>query len=129
MAGKNAMECFGEIELTLPNGRQVRGKVPTLKQQLEVMALCEDIACGKRGAQMKLVMQFPKLVNLEEELNQLTFEEFFDVVNRFFGRRGSGNGKTEQTETSPKSDLSESSPSTPDTTGDPPTLICTGPSS
>jgi len=125
MAWKNAMECFGEIHLELPNGRDVVGKVPRLKDQLKAMALLEDMARGKRRAQLRLVMWFPRLVGLEEELNQLTFEEFLDVVNRFFGRRGSANSP-QMAETPTAPDLSEPLPSMPDTTDARPTPTCTG---
>lgn len=124
---KHAQECFGEIHLTLPNGREVVGRVPTLREQLQVMNLMEDVARGKFKARFKLVEWFPKLVGLQSELNELTIEEFFDVVNRFFGRRGSGNGKLEQTGEPP--DLNDSSQSTPDTTESQPAPTCVGQSS
>lgn len=125
--GDKAKECFGEIELTLPNGRQCVGKVPTLKQQIEVMNLVNRVAQGHSKSQLRLVEWFPKLVGLDEELNQLTFEEFFDVVNRFFGRRGSGNGRAKQTATAEAS--SDCLQSTPDTTNESPIQGCTGPCS
>ena len=101
MFGRNAAsECFNDIELTLPNGREVVGKVPTLKRAYYFMDLLHRSSNGDQKATTKLLDEFPREVELEEELNQIRLQEFYDVVNRFFVRRGSGNGASpEQTET------------------------------
>jgi hypothetical protein len=77
------------LEIRLPSGREVRGKVPNLKRALHYMGLLEKVSRGDMRARLKLFNEFPKEVGLERELNELTVEEFFDVVNRFFARRGS----------------------------------------
>ena len=98
MFGRNAAsECFNDIKLTLPSGREVTGRVPTLKRAMYFMGMLEEVSKGNQKARLLLMDQFPKEVGLEKELNELTVEEFFDVVNVFFARRGSAS-QPEQTE-------------------------------
>jgi hypothetical protein len=95
--GTAANECYNEIELTLPNGRAVVGKVLPLKKALHFLTVVEKVEQGDAMARFRLVKEFPKAVRLEKELNELTWAEFWDVVTRFFVRRGS-DSTIEQTE-------------------------------
>lgn len=82
-----AEELFGTVRMALPNGEIVVGKIPSLKQQLEFIRLCEQIESP--SARLELQSDFPKAVGLEAELNRLRWPEFVDVVMRFFFRPGS----------------------------------------
>lgn len=98
-----ASECFNEINLTLPSGREVTGKVPPLKRAFYFLGLLDLTKNGNNKASLELLDKFPAEVGLETELNELTVEEFFDVVHVFFARRGSV-AETEQTESPAEND-------------------------
>ncbi len=92
-----ANDCYNDFTITLPNGREVTGKVPKLKKAFHFMTLLAGSAGGNNKATLKLLDEFPREVDLEDELNELTLAEFFDVVNAFFARRGSQDQAAEAT--------------------------------
>ena len=78
---------LGKVPVTLPDGTLVHGKVLTLKRALEYGELYEAQLTGDAKARMTIAQEFPAEVGLEDELNQLTMEEFWEVFNCFFGKR------------------------------------------
>src|SRR5437879_4441315 len=78
------LDGYAGIVLELPNGRKVTGKVLTLARAAHYLNLWTQKDAAGRDA---ILMEFPKEVGLEHELNELTIEEFWEVFDAFFGRR------------------------------------------
>jgi len=76
------LDGYAGIRLTLPNGREVTGKVLPLKRAVYYINLW-----GKPESRDQLLLEFPKEVGLEAEMDELTVEECWEVVDAFFGRR------------------------------------------
>lgn len=84
---KATISAYAGLDLDLPNGESVTGRVPTLRRALYFLGLMERAQGGDAKASLTMVAEFPKEVGLEEALNRLTLEEFWEVVGRFFTRR------------------------------------------
>ncbi len=92
------LASYDGLELELPNGRVVRGKVPPLKKALHFLHLADRMGAGDKRALSEIVRTFPKAVKLEKELNELTIAEFLQVFDDFFGlRRSRDQGPKAQT--------------------------------
>lgn len=83
------LDGYDGLKITLPNGRPVSGKVLSLprasyyRRQVSV----EGSPAERQAIEEEIIATFPKEVQLEAELNQLTLAEFWEVFWCFFGRR------------------------------------------
>lgn len=80
------LEGYAGLQLELPNGRKVTGKVLPLKRAAYYLSLWEQRVSDPQ-AKYKIFAEFPAEVGLAAELDELTIEEFWEVFNDFFGRR------------------------------------------
>lgn len=108
------LAILGKVEVALPDGRAVHGKVLPLRRALYYWDLYEQFASGDAKqalrARTKIIQQFPKEVKLEKELNQLTLAEFWEAFAVFFGdRRSAANGRPPEAK-QPLPDQAASSP-------------------